>query len=52
MVCQNCLKAYNNGKFCRWCFTTYKENTNAHEDGKDWVQCDGENCISWVIINH
>jgi len=50
LICQECQKAYSNGKYCRFCYTTYKDNTNAHEDGKDWVQCDTVNCLSWVFI--
>ena len=52
MLCQNCVKAFNNGKYCFYCYTTYKDNTsNEGNDGKDWVQCDADNCISWHHIH-
>lgn len=44
-LCQTCLKAFNNNKYCYYCITIYKDNTF---DGKQWIGCD--TCDSWVIF--
>lgn len=46
-LCNFCIKAWNCGQYCFYCFTIYKDsNINSSTDGKDWILCDG--CDSWV----
>lgn len=48
-LCQGCLKAWNNGQYCYYCCSIYKDNNiNANVDGKSWICCDL--CSSWVPI--
>ncbi len=48
-LCYECFKAYNNGQFCFYCGTIYRDNCNdSYIDNKSWIQCDY--CELWHHI--
>ncbi|KAM3131698.1 hypothetical protein pb186bvf_016229 [Paramecium bursaria] len=48
--CQKCHDLYISHKCCYFCAQIYSDENNTNLDGKEWVECDIDNCGKWTHV--